>query len=187
MSILEEKTVRSRSVYSGRVIGVRVDEVTLPDGRPAAREVVEHPGAVAIVALTPDNKLLMVRQWRHPAGRELVEIPAGSLKAGEDPAECALRELEEETGYRAERVEPLVGFYSAPGFCAEFLYVFVARGLSKSETNLDEDEFVQVEPVPWEDALRMCQDGRVQDAKTLVAILSTERLGGREWLAGGPA
>jgi ADP-ribose pyrophosphatase len=185
--MLEEKAVRSRSVYSGRVIGLRVDEVTLPDGRAAVRELVEHPGAVAIVALTPDGKLLMVRQWRHPAGRELAEIPAGSLKPGEDPAECALRELEEETGYRAERVEPLVGFYSAPGFCAEYLHVFVARGLRATATGLDEDEFVEAEQVAWDDAVRMCEDGRVQDAKTLVAVLYTERLGGRQWLAGGAA
>lgn len=180
--MLEEKTVASRQVYEGRVIGLRVDEVRLPDGRVGTREVVEHRGAVAILALTPEGRLAMVRQWRHPAGRELVEIPAGSLNAGEDPLECARRELEEETGYTAASVEPLVGFYSAPGFCAEHLHVFVARGLRPVKASPDEDEFVEVVPVAWEEALAMCRDGRIQDSKSLVGILMVESQGGRAFL-----
>lgn len=180
--MLEEKTVGARHIYQGRVIGLRIDDVLLPDGKASQREVVEHRGAVAIIALTPEGRLAMVRQWRHPAEREMVEIPAGSLDPGEEPLECARRELEEETGYVAEVVEPLVGFFSAPGFCAEYLHVYVARGLQHSKARPDDDEFVEVEQVSWDDAVMMCRDGRIQDAKSLVAILMVESLGGAAFL-----
>ena len=111
-----ELATASERVFEGRIVSLRIDDVRFPDGRETRREVVEHRSAVAIVPLLPDNRVLLVRQWRHPVGEELVEIPAGLLEPGEQPIECAQRELAEETGYNAGRLEPLASFYSSPGF-----------------------------------------------------------------------
>jgi len=168
-------TLRSECVYQGRVIGLRVDEVSLPSGGTLDREFVTHPGAVAIVALLEDGEVLLVEQWRHAVGKTLYEIPAGTLSPGEAPLSCADRELGEETGYTAARMEPLVSFYSAPGFCTERLHVFLATGLTPGEQHTEEDEDIRVTAVPWEQALAMCLDGSIEDAKTIAGLLCADR------------
>ena len=167
--------INSERVYQGRIVSLRIDDVRLPNGKLTKREVVEHRGAVALVALLPGPKVILVRQWRHAVGEALLEIPAGTLEQGEEPLECARRELAEETGYDPGRIEPLVDFYSSPGFTTERLHVFLARDLRPARASPDEDEFIQLLLVDWNDALAMCHDGRIKDAKTIAGILAADR------------
>lgn len=173
---LAEITLRTERVYDGRAVSLRVDAVRLPDGSEAKREVVEHPGAVALVALSDHGEVLLVRQWRHAAGQALLEIPAGTLEPGEAPIDCAGRELIEETGFRAGQIEPLTTFFTTPGFTQEKMHVFVARDLEPAQAEADADEFIAVVPLPWDDALRACRDGRIADGKTIAGILLADRL-----------
>ena len=142
MRELWEQPITSELVYQGPIINVRRDEVELPDGRRSFREVVEHPGAVAILAITDDEQVLLVRQYRHATGEVLWEVPAGKLDMGEDPRACANRELAEETGYRAQSLEPLVSFFTSPGFANELLHVFLATGLKKGVARPEADELL---------------------------------------------
>lgn len=175
-AVVTETLVSSERAFEGRLISLRVDQVELEDGKLARREVVEHRGAVAIVALTADNQVALVEQWRHAAGEALVEIPAGTLDPEEDPAECALRELGEETGFTAGRLDHVVSFWSAPGFTTEKMYLFLARDLKPVQAEADEDERIDAFLVPWQEALAMCADGRIQDAKSIAGILSVQRV-----------
>ena len=172
MSNLEEKTLKTEHIYSGRIIQVQVDEVELPNGKTSTRELVKHPGAVAVIAVTDENKIVMVEQYRKPLEKTIVEIPAGKLEKGEEPALCAIRELEEETGYECESMELVHSFYTSPGFADEIIHVFVAKGLSKKENaaSLDEDEFVNLMEVTLEEAQTLIQDQRIFDAKTIYAV-----------------
>lgn len=167
-----EITISSRRVYDGRVVSLRVDTVRLAGGRTARREIVEHRGAVALVALDPDGNVLLVRQYRKPVERALLEIPAGTLDAGEDPTDCARRELTEETGYSPGRLTPVVGFYSAPGFCTEYLHVFLATDLSPSAAVPDADEEIEVIRLPLDECLRLVREGEIRDAKSIVGLLA---------------
>jgi ADP-ribose pyrophosphatase len=133
-------------------------------------QVIEHRGGVTLVALDPDGRLLLVRQYRHAVGRELLELPAGTLDAGEAPEVCAQRELQEETGYRAGRLERLGGFYTAPGYCTEYLHVFLCTELVVDPLQGDEDA-IEVVPLPLDEALRMISSGEIEDAKTAAALL----------------
>lgn len=172
MSSLEEKTVKTEHIFSGRIIQVQVDEVELPNGKTSTRELVKHPGAVAVIAITDDKKLVMVEQYRKPLEKVIVEIPAGKLEKGEDPALCARRELEEETGYDCESLELVSSFYTSPGFADEIIHVYVAKGLTKKEdaAGLDEDEFVNVLEITLEEALQFMEEQRIFDAKTIFGI-----------------
>lgn len=172
MSNLAEKTLKTEPIFSGRVISLQVDEVELPNGKTSTREIVKHPGAVAILPITDDNKIVMVEQYRKPMDRVLIEIPAGKLEKGEEPAHTAVRELEEETGYECESLEWLISFYTSPGFADEIVHVYVAKGLSKKKdaASLDEDEFVNVIEVTLEEALELVKEQKVYDAKTAYAI-----------------
>ncbi|MDH7489660.1 MAG: NUDIX hydrolase [Anaerolineae bacterium] len=170
-----ERTLNSRLVYEGRLIRLRVDEVALPNGRRTVREVVEARGAVGIVALDDEGGVILVRQYRRPAGRELWEIPAGTLEPGEDPAACARRELAEETGFTAQDVLPLAGFYTSPGFCDEWMHLFLARGLSAGPQAQEDDEAIRVARVPLADALAMIRSGEICDAKTVAGLLLVAR------------
>lgn len=172
---LAEQLIRSEQVFQGRLLTLKVDEVRLPDGAAARREVVDHPGAVSVVAITDDRRVVMVRQWRHAVGEALVEIPAGTLKATEDPAECARRELMEEAGYEPGSLELLAQFWSAPGFLREYMRVYLALNLRPASLPADEDERVQPLLVPWEEALQMCADGAIRDAKSLAGLLLAQR------------
>lgn len=168
----KEKVISTRLVYEGRILNLRVDTVELPGGRTGTREVVEYQGAVAVVPLNENRELLMVRQYRHAAKRDLLEIPAGKIEAGEDPAVCARRELLEETGCGAADMVPLLHFFSTPGFTTEEMHVFVATGLIPGEQDLDDDEFIDVLAVPFEKALEMIKSGEICDAKSIAGILA---------------
>ncbi|MBB6635484.1 NUDIX domain-containing protein [Cohnella thailandensis] len=164
-----EQTIESKPIYDGRIIKVQVDTVRLPNGETSTRELVRHPGAVAVIALL-DGKLLVVEQFRKALERAQVEIPAGKLEPGEDPREAALRELEEETGYRAKTIRHLQTFSTSPGFAEEVIHLYYADDLEAGEVNLDEEEFLTCEAITLEQADAYIREGRIYDAKTLLAV-----------------
>lgn len=175
---LAERLVSSRNVFTGRLISVRVDEVELADGSRTSREVVVHPGAVAIVPLLPANRVVMIRQYRHPAGKVLYELPAGTLQPGESPADCAHRELLEETGYQAGDLAPLFSMYLSPGYCTELIHLFLATGLKPgASTGADSDERVEPFILTLPEALAMIGRGDVQNAAAVAGLLA---VGARE-------
>lgn len=163
-------------VYSGRVLNLEIDRVRFPDGTEGELEMIRHSGASAVIPFASDRggddpQLLLVRQYRYAAERYLYEIPAGRLDAGESPLECAIRELKEETGCTAERVEPLTTIYTTPGFTDERIHLFMATGLSMGESQREADEFIEVVNFPLSEVLAMIERGEIVDGKTLVAIL----------------
>ncbi|AZV51046.1 MULTISPECIES: ADP-ribose pyrophosphatase [Bacillus] len=172
MKHLEEKTIAKEQIFSGKVIDLYVEDVELPNGKTSKREIVKHPGAVAVLAVTDEGKIIMVKQFRKPLERTIVEIPAGKLEKGEEPEYTALRELEEETGYTAKKLTKITAFYTSPGFADEIVHVFLAEELSvlEEKRELDEDEFVEVMEVTLEDALKLVESREVYDAKTAYAI-----------------
>jgi len=166
----EEKTAKENYVYNGKILNLKRDDVTLPDGRPAVREIVEHNGGSAILCVK-DGKVLLVRQFRYAYKKTVVEIPAGKLNAGEQPDVAAIRELEEEGGIRAERVKKLFGIYPSPGYTNEIVYIYLAEGLKDTETHFDDDEYITAEWRTKEEVKKMMESGEICDAKTLVALL----------------
>jgi ADP-ribose pyrophosphatase len=172
MKKFEEKTVKTEPIFQGRVISLQVDTVELPNGKTSTRELIKHPGAVAVIALTGDNKLVMVEQYRKALERTLIEIPAGKLEPGEEPEKTAIRELEEETGYTCEKMEHVISFYTSPGFADEIVHVYLAKKLRKLDTKkeLDEDEFVELLEVTLEEAEQLIEGRRIYDAKTVFAV-----------------
>ncbi|WP_420849562.1 NUDIX domain-containing protein [Paenibacillus montanisoli] len=164
-----EKTIKTEPIFEGRIISLQVDTVELPDGKTATREIVRHPGAAAVLALIED-KMLVVEQYRKPMEKFQVEIPAGKLDAGEDPMVAAARELEEETGYRAGKLRPLSAFYTSPGFADEKLYIYIAEDLVKGESSPDEDEYLAVEAITFDQAQQYMKEERISDAKTILAV-----------------
>jgi ADP-ribose pyrophosphatase len=169
--VSEAKILRSRIAYKGGHVQVREDRVIEPAGHECSREIVVHPGAVCIVARPNPEEVILIRQYRHAAGGELVEIPAGTLHEGEDPRECAIRELEEEAGYRAANMIERAKFWTTPGFTTELMYLYEASGLTKTQTNPDEDEVIEVDIVSRAKALQMIDDGQIQDAKSILGLL----------------
>jgi ADP-ribose pyrophosphatase len=172
MSNLEEKTLNSEEIFTGKVISLHLQDVELPNGKHSKREIIKHPGAVAILAITDDKKIVMVEQFRKALERTIVEIPAGKLEKGEEPAFCARRELEEETGYECANLDLLTSFYTSPGFADEIVHVFLATGLRKKENSaaLDEDEFVNLEELTLQEALQYVGEQKIYDAKTIFAV-----------------
>ncbi len=167
-----ERTISTRRIYSGRVIGLRVDTIELPSGKRTEREIVEHKGCAVIVPVDDKGDVLLVRQYRKAVERELLELPAGGIDPGEGPEQCAIRELVEETGFRAAHIEPLGGFYSSPGFSTEYMHLFLATGLSPAgDRPKPEDENIEVVPVPLKDAPRLIASGEVCDAKSVAGLL----------------
>ena len=166
-----EKTLSSTYIFRGKIINLRQDKVKLPDGRETIREIVEHPGAVVVLALTNDKKIVMIRQFRKPADEVLWELPAGKIELGEDLKNCALRELEEETGYYPRKIKKLITFFSTPGFCDEKLTLFLAEDLEKRNKNEDADEFIEVELIKPNKVLKLVQKNIIKDAKTIIGIL----------------
>ena len=173
-----EVTLSSERIYEGRVIHLRVDTVRLPDGGLTRREIIEHRGAVALVAVDENDNVLLVRQFRKAAEQDLLEIPAGTLEPGENPLDCAQRELQEETGYRADWIDPLTGFYPCPGYSTEFIHVYVATGLHPSAAEHDDDEDIEVVRTPLNKALEMFGSGEICDAKSIVGLLAYARCKG---------
>jgi len=171
---LTEKLISSNIIYRGKILNLRVDTVKLPDGQTGKREIVEHAGAVIIVPVSQEGKLLLVRQYRHAVGRTTLELPAGNVEPGETLESSALRELQEETGYTAKELVKLFSFFSTPGFSSEELHVFLASGLTPSKQNPDDDEFVEVISVPWKKAMQMVWSGEICDAASVAGIIGAD-------------
>lgn len=173
MKKFEEKTIKSEPIFQGNIISLKVDDVTLPNGKTSKREIVKHPGAVAVIAVTTEHKIILVEQYRKALERSIIEIPAGKLEQGESPELTARRELEEETGYGSNELTYLQSFATSPGFADEVVHLFVARGLYKIENGAttDDDEFVELLEVTLEEAEQMVVEQKIYDAKTAFAVL----------------
>ncbi|WP_086427738.1 NUDIX hydrolase [Staphylococcus cornubiensis] len=166
----EEKTISKESIYKGKIIEVEKHKVSLPNDETAYREVVKHNGAVAICALTPNQEVILVKQYRKALEQELLEIPAGKLEPGEDRESAAMRELEEETGYKAKKLTLIGEVYGTPGFSNEKISVYFADALVEGEVNLDEDEFVEKVLYSLDDVKKAVEDRTIEDAKTFIAF-----------------
>lgn len=174
---LNEQTLSSQTIYSGKVITLNVDQARLPDGNSALREVVKHPGGVCILALLEDGTVPMVRQFRYPLGEVMLELPAGKLEYGEEPLSAAVRELGEEVGLEPEgELTELGAIYVSPGFCTEKLRMYLARKVHPVPGHPDEDEFLDVVYLPFEELLEEVMAGRIEDGKTVAAVLKTKLL-----------
>jgi len=172
MSDFFEQPISSKRIYQGKILNLRVDTVKLPNGHEATREVVEHSGAVAIVALTERDEVILVRQYRHAVGKVMLEIPAGKLEPGEQPQECAHRELSEETGCHTTDLQLLFRFFSTPGFANEEMYLYLAKGLTCHNQHPDDDETIEIMHLPLKEAIEMIKTGEICDAKTIIGILA---------------
>ncbi len=177
---LTEKTLNEEYIYKGRIIKVRRDEVELPNGHKSMREVVEHSGGVCVLPLTDRDEVIFVRQFRYPYKEVILEIPAGKRDHGEEsPLECGKRELAEETGAKADKYTSLGELYPSPGYCGEGIYMFLATGLTFGDTNPDEDEFLNVEKIPFDKALDMVLSDEIKDSKTQCALMKAAILLGK--------
>jgi ADP-ribose pyrophosphatase len=172
----EEKTINSKLIYQGKIVNLKVDEVRLPNGKTSFREVIEHPGAAAVLAITPEKKVVLVRQYRYSVKEELLEVPAGKIEANEDPLECAKRELEEETGYVAENFKLLTKYYTSVGYGSEILYLYLATGLKKSVTCPDREEFLEVMEYDLDQIKEILKQKKPLDSKTLISFLILQQL-----------
>jgi len=168
---MSTEILHTKNVYSGRVFDVRQDQVRLPNGKTMQLDIVDHPGAVVIVPVDSDGKIWLIRQYRHAAGKDLLELPAGVVEAGENFEEGALRELREEIGMTAGKIQKIGEFYIAPGYSTEYLFIYLASELRPDPLPGDEDEFIQVVPMPADQAIALAQTGQIPDAKTLAALL----------------
>lgn len=168
---LTEKTVKQNVVFEGKIIRVRCDDAELPDGKPCKREVVDHAGGASVLYVR-EGKVLLVRQFRYPYMEETLEIPAGKLNPGEDPAQTAARELAEETGWQPASVEHMFTIYPTPGYSAEKIYIYRAHGVREGQVHPDEDEFVTAAFYPIDEVLSMIEKGEIKDAKTIIAVMS---------------
>lgn len=181
---LTEHTLESRDEYQGRLLHVKKDRVRLPNvgsrmGGESTREYIVHPGAAVILPLFDNGDVLLERQHRYPLHRDFLELPAGKFDPDESELACAQRELQEETGYHASEWSQLPTFYPCIGYSNERLVYFLARGLTFTGENMDEDEFLEILRVPWAEAMEMVRDGRINEAKTVMGLLWFERFGGR--------
>lgn len=173
MKKFEEKTIRTEMKFQGRIITLQVDDVQLPNGKAGKREIVKHPGAVAVIAITEDKKIILVEQYRKALERSIIEIPAGKIEPNEDPELTALRELEEETGYTTKKLQYIQSFATSPGFADEIIHLYLAENIVKVEekADLDEDEFVELMYVSLEEMESMITTKQIYDAKTAFAFL----------------
>lgn len=172
----EEKTISSESIYEGKIIKVRCEQVELADGKTAMRELIAHPGGVGVIAVTEDRQVFMVSQYRIAARSMMLEIPAGKLEYGEDPLECGKRELIEETGYKAREFTHLGEYYATPGYCEEKLNIYLARDLEFVGQHLDEGEFLNVNKYDLDELYKKVMDNKIYDAKTAIAILKAKAI-----------
>ena len=170
-----EKTIEKNTVYEGVIVNVRRDKAELVNGNVVGREVVEHPGGVTVIPVEPDGTIWCVRQFRYPFGREMLEVPAGKLERGEDPFDCAVRELSEETGLTADEFVYLGPCCTSPGFSTEVLHIYLALGLHPGNMHLDPDEFLNVEKYSLDALVEKVMSGEIDDAKTIIAVLKAKK------------
>ncbi len=175
---LTETTLESARIYEGTILALRKDQIEMPNGRRTVREVVEHSDSVCMVPLDSDGNVLLVRQYRKPTESALLEVPAGGIEEGETPAEAAMRELQEEVSHVAGNLRPLPGFWLAPGWCDEYMYVFLATALEPSALEQDYDEMVETRAVPLLQTLDLIERGEIQDAKSIASLLQAIRVVG---------
>jgi ADP-ribose pyrophosphatase len=166
----------SESIYRGKILNLRLDELEVEDGRTIRLEVVEHAASIGVLALKDEQTALLVRQYRHAVGQTLLEVVAGSLDEGEAAEVAAQRELAEETGFRAREIVPLGGFYLCPGYTTEFMHIFLARHLEPATAQADEDEQIELAELPLAELFRQARSGELRDAKTVAALLMAERV-----------
>lgn len=171
-----EKTIKTERKYTGNIINVEKLTVLLPNGKEATRDVVRHPGAAVVIPVKDNGNILLVKQYRKPCDMISLEIPAGKLDKGEDPVVCAERELAEETGYHARKLQKVMTIHSAPGFSDEVLHMYVATGLTKCEACPDDDEFITCGEYPLSDCVYMVDNGEITDAKTIIGIFLADRI-----------
>ena len=176
MANLKENKISSEIIYQGCLLDVRRDEVGLPNGNISIREWIKHPGAVCMIPRLPDNRIALIRQYRYPVKREMIELPAGKLEENESPEVCAMRELEEEIGYRPEKLTFLTHIHPAIGFANEVMWLYMAENLIKTACNQDEDEFLELMPTHLDEAVKMVWNRKITDVKTIIGILWAERL-----------
>lgn len=173
---MAQQLLESEKIFKGVVFDVERDRLREESGIEVVRDVVRHPGGAGALPLFDDGRVTLVRQYRHPARRELLEIPAGRIEDGEMPERCAAREVEQEIGFRAGRMEKLAEFYSTPGFCEERLYVYLATELTPSSQDLDHDELIEIVHLPLDEAMKMAECGGIEDSKTIIALLMAGKL-----------
>lgn len=172
----EKAEVKGETLYEGKVLNLHRETLSYEDGSHQHWEIIRHPGAVVILAVDREEQIYLVNQWRRPIGKIILELPAGTLEEGEPPLECAKREIQEEIGYRAEKWTSLGGFYSTPGFCDEYLHLFLAQELTESSLDGDENEGIDVVKMALKEAITLIDNQEIQDLKTLYAILAYRRL-----------
>ncbi|MFC1900816.1 NUDIX hydrolase [Chloroflexota bacterium] len=168
----KERTLSSKRIYEGQIVSLRVDKIQMADGRESTREVVEHDTAVAIVAIDSEDNALLVKQFRYPLEKELLEIPAGGVDGDESPEEAVVREMQEETGYLPRKVEKIGGFYSSPGFCTEYLYLFLATDLTSNQLYAEDTESITLVRTPVKDIPGLITSGSICDAKSIAGLLT---------------
>ena len=169
--MVQEKTLSSQLIYEGRAVKLRVDMVEMPGGRKTTREIVEHGECVAVVPIDAEGNIILVSQFRKAIEKELLEIPAGGIEAGEDPVATVRRELREEIGYLPRKVDRLGGFYSTPGFCTEYLYLYLATDLVPSQLHAEDTESIRLVRVPVNHILSLINSGKICDAKSIAGLL----------------
>ena len=174
--IKKETTVSSDLIYTGKTIQLRVDTVETPNKGYQKSEIIEHKGAVGIVAITNDNKIVLVKQYRKAIEKELFELPAGKIEIGESPLDCAIRELKEETGYSAKNLKLIHKYYTTPGFSNQLVFIYLAQNLTPGESHLEEDEFLEVYEFDREEAYNMVMNNEICDSKTVIGLLLTKEL-----------
>ena len=168
---MTEEALSSKVVYSGHILKLRIDQVRLPDGSQSSREIVEHGNAVAIVAVDADDNILLVKQYRRAAEKDLLEVPAGCVDPGEEPDATVIREMQEETGYRPNRIKRLGGFYSAPGFCTEYLHLYLATELTPDRLHAEDSDSIELVRVPPDEVEGLIDSGAICDAKSIAGLL----------------
>ena len=176
MTSLEEKTINSKIIFHGELLEVYCDEVLLPNGKTGNREWIDHPGAVCCIPIFPDGKVGLIKQYRYALKKEMIELPAGKLDKSEIPEVCALRELEEEIGYKTKKLTLLTNIHPAIGFANENMWLYLAENLVKTESKLDSDEFLELIPTKLEDAVEMVWSRKITDVKTIIGLLWAQRI-----------